>query len=474
MKRVVRLLIVANVLSSLALAATVVRAVEPGLELRLRLVTDEITKPVFVASPPGDRERIFIVEQFDALGTTGSVWIVRNGTLLAQPFLDVPNLSSNWSGGLHCIAFHPDFDTNGRFFVKYKHASGDMKIVRYTVSADPDVADAASATPVLTITHPLPAHNGGWIGFGPDGYLYISSGDGSGGNDTDRNGQDTGELLAKMLRIDVDGDVFPADATRNYAIPPGNPFVGVPGADEVWAYGLREPWRCSFDRETGDLYIADVGQEQREELNFQPASSLGGENYGWRCEEGTLPLFGDAECSGANFVDPILDYAIDTAPECSIIGGYVYRGSAIPELSGKYVFADYCTSRVWSLRYDGAAVSEHVEHVVTIVEPDGMNVADITSFGEDACGELYICAHDGQVFRVETASPEPACNKPVDFDSDADVDLRDFAGFARCYGGADEPPAPSCPDGVDADFDADGDIDLSDFDIFTRHYTGPQ
>jgi glucose/arabinose dehydrogenase len=463
----VRRLLAASILVFVAVAAPA-----HGQEiLRLKLVTDQIQKPVYVAAPPGDTGRLFIIEQYRN-DDIGRVRIVRRGTLLSQPFLEIDNLATNWSGGLFCIAFHPDFADNGYVFVKYKSASGDVRVVRYTASADPDVADPATAQSVLTITHPGDAHNGGWIGFGPDGYLYISSGDGGGANDTDRNGQDTSVLLGKMLRVDVNGDAFPADANRNYAVPPSNPFVGIPGADEIWAYGLREPWRCSFDRETGDLYIADVGQEQREELNVQPAASLGGENYGWRCVEGTLPLFGDPECSGPQFVEPVLDYQINLVDECTIIGGYVYRGSAIPELRGKYVYADFCTSRIWSLRYDGAAITDVVEHAPPIVDQPGMTLAQITSFGEDACGELYLTAHDGQVFRIETAHPEPSCEKPVDFDTDTDIDLVDFANFSRCYAGANAPPSIHCPDGVDADFDADGDVDLADFDIFTRRYTG--
>jgi hypothetical protein len=276
-----------------------------------------------------------------------------------------------------------------------------------------------------------------------------------------------------MLRLDVNGDDFPADPTRNYAIPPSNPFVGVPGADEIWAYGLREPWRCSFDRETGDLYIADVGEDQREELNVQPAGSNGGENYGWRCKEGTAVLFNDPECVGATLIEPIHDYSIAPEPECSITGGYVYRGTAVPELFGKYIFADFCTSRVWSMRYDGVAMTDFVEHTPVILNQPGMALGQITSFGEDACGELYVCAHFDQVFRIVGDDPGATCRSmPGDFDGDGDVDLADFAAFSQCFGGANVPPAGICPPGVSADLDGDTDVDLADFAVFSQNFTG--
>jgi hypothetical protein len=304
--------------------------------------------------------------------------------------------------------------------------------VRYQVSADPDVADPGSATPVLSYGQPQSNHNAGWIGFGPDGYLYIASGDGGGSHDNDAghtpgtgNAQDlTDNLLGKILRIDVDGDGFPGDAQRNYAIPADNPFVGVPGDDEIWAFGLRNPWRASFDAQTGDLYIGDVGQGTCEEIDVQPASSGGGENYGWRLREGTLATIGGG-VGGApplGAIDPILDYSHGGTEACSdpgpaftgisITGGYVYRGP-IPVLDGRYFFADYGTSELWSLVWDGSDPSAFDGTNYTDLTdhtgdpdfaPDVGSLDSVVSFGEDEARNLYVLDLDGDVFRL----PEPS------------------------------------------------------------------
>lgn len=359
--------------------------------------------PLFVTAPPGDTSRLFVVEQ------NGRIRILSNGSILAPPFLDIrPLVLSSGERGLLGMAFHPDYDSNGQFYVNYSDLNGDTVVARYSVSANPNLADAGSAQSVLFIDQPFINHNGGWLAFGPDEYLYIATGDGGSGCDPGQRAQDiTDQLLGKMLRIDVNSDGFPADAIRNYAIPPDNPFVGTNGDDEIWAYGLRNPWRCSFDRATGDLYIADVGQRAWEEINFQPASSTGGENYGWDCMEGTAcsevsdcPVHG-CVCNAPGLVPPFHEYSQEgpTSP-CSITGGYVYRGSAIPDLQGTYFFADFCSNQIWSLRYDGVTVTEFQDRTAELV-PDVGSIATISSFGEGADGELYICDRSGgEIFKI--------------------------------------------------------------------------
>ena len=347
----------------------------------LEVVVDGLTSPVHLTAAPGDVTRLFIVEK------PGRIRIVRDATLLPTPFLDVTNLVSDvGERGLLSLAFHPDFATNGFFFVDYTDTGGNTRIVRFSVSTDPEVADPNSASAILTIPQPFANHNGGQIAFGPDGMLYVGMGDGGSGGDPAGNGQDPSTLLGSILRIDVDGGV-------PYAIPTDNPFVGDSGgADETWAYGLRNPWRFSFDRSTGDLYIADVGQNEVEEISFQPASSVGGENYGWNTMEGTR-CFGTATCDTNGLVLPIHEYSHDDG--CSITGGYVYRGSALPSLAGRYFFADYCSTWIRSFRVVGGLVSDLYDHT-----DDFGPVSGIASFGEDALGELYVVSLAGTVYRL--------------------------------------------------------------------------
>jgi hypothetical protein len=270
---------------------------------------------------------------------------------------------------------------------------------------------------VLTISQPFANHNGGWIAFGADGYLYIAMGDGGSGNDPGNRAQDiTSQLLGKILRIDVNGDDFPADTARNYASPSTNPFVGVIGDDEIWAYGLRNPWRNSFDRLTHDLYIADVGQSAVEEIDFQAASSTGGENYGWRCMEGDRCTgFSGCTCNSPSLVLPIHTYT-HTGQNCSITGGYVYRGCAISGLGGTYFFADYCSDKIWSFRFDGVNQTEFTDRTVELT-PDIGSISSITSFGEDAYGEIYICDQGGEVFKIIPTDSPPDCNNNLLADS---------------------------------------------------------
>ncbi|MCH7596685.1 MAG: PQQ-dependent sugar dehydrogenase [Planctomycetes bacterium] len=366
-----------------------------------------LNDPLFVTHAPGDFDRIFIVER------SGRIKILKNGVVLLSAFLDLaPDLTSGGEQGLLGLAFHPDYQTNGAFFVNYTDTSGRTVVARYGVSADPDVADATEEI-LLRIAQPFENHNGGWIGFGPDGYLYVAMGDGGDRNDPGNRAQDTqNQLLGKILRIDVDGDDFPGDALRNYAIPPDNPFVGQVEDDEIWAYGLRNPWRCSFDRQTGDLYIGDVGQDAREEINFQPASSLGGENYGWRCMEGmSCTGLSGCTCNDASLTLPVHDY-VHGPPSCnSVTGGYVYRGSAIAGLAGTYFFAEFCKGQIWSFRMSGGSVVDFQERTSELAPIVGA-IELPSSFGEDAFGELYICdLADGEVYKIVSSIPVPTVSE---------------------------------------------------------------
>lgn len=355
--------------------------------LGAELVAGGFDSPIFLTAAPGDGARLFVLEQVSA-----RVLIVRGGEVSATPFLDINAKVSNDGGerGLFSLAFHPDYAANGLFFVCYSDNGGATVIERYRVSANADAADPASGLIILAVAQPFANHNGGMIAFSPvDGFLYAGLGDGGSANDPEGNGQDRAALLGKMLRIDVDG-------AAPYAIPASNPFAdGVGGAPEIWAYGLRNPWRFSFDRETGDLYIGDVGQGAREEIDFQPFDSPGGENYGWNIAEGFACPGGEGACgTNAGFTPPIHDYSQGIAR--SVTGGYVYRGSAMPAEVGNYFFADYVSGKVWSFRRDGTGVADLRDRTA-----DFGGIEGIASFGEDADGELYVLSlSSGEVFRL--------------------------------------------------------------------------
>lgn len=341
------------------------------------IVTTGLARPVFVTTPPGDTERLFIVDQ------PGEIYILQAGEVLETPFLDISPIANDTSNeqGLLGLAFHPNYAENGYFYLNYTAQNGATIIARYTVSADdPNVADEESEFVVIRIEQPYANHNGGMLAFGPDGYLYIGMGDGGAAGDPANNGQDPFTLLGDMLRLDIN--------TEPYAIPEDNPHVdGTTGRPEVWASGLRNPWRYSFDRATGNLYIGDVGQNQYEEINFQPADSTGGENYGWDIYEGSHSYEGDEL---DNTVMPIAEY--DHGEGCSVTGGYVYRGQELPELDGVYLYADYCTGTIWWARQAGDEWEGDV-----FMNTD----LQISSFGEDANGEIYVINHSGGVFKLE-------------------------------------------------------------------------
>jgi glucose/arabinose dehydrogenase len=377
------------------------------IQLSSERVASGLSQPLYVTSPPGDANRMFILEQ-----KTGQIKILdlNTQTVAAQPFLTIPAndlLKNGFEQGLLGLAFHPNYAQNGKFYVSYTAPgggnAGQAKVVEYQVSAtDPNQADPTSAKQILAVNQPQENHNGGWIAFGADGYLYWAKGDGGGSGfqpgipDESDNSQDiTNNLLGKILRLDVNGDSFTRDPDRNYRIPASNPFVGKEGDDEIWVYGVRNPWRPSFDRQTGDLYIADVGQSSREEINFQRGNSPGGENYGWNRFEGSLPYKPGPPI--ANPVFPIYEYAHSVGR--SVTGGYVYRG-AVSELSGTYFFGDFSAGKIWSFRYTGNAVTQFSDRTGQLV-PNVGSINQIASFGEDAAGNLYIVDLDGEIFRIE-------------------------------------------------------------------------
>ena len=376
-------------------------------DVKSELFATGFSAPVFVTSPPGDANRLFVVEQ------GGRIKIVdrSTGDVSSTPFLDVSGqLRTGGERGLLGLTFHPDYANNGLFYVNMSvnsFAGGNhaTNIREYRVSAgNPDVADPNSGSTILRFTQPFSNHNGGWIDFGPnDGLLYIATGDGGSGNDPQNNAQDiTNELLGKMLRIDVNGDDFPGDSNRNYAIPPSNPFVGVTGDDEIWAYGLRNPWRNSFDRATGDLIIGDVGQNAREEIDFQRADSEGGENYGWRLREGTIrtPTGGVGGNPPPGAIEPVYDYGHGGGQfqGNSVTGGYVYRGP-IESLQGQYFFGDFINSKIWSIEIDRDSGNMVDGSLVDRTGQFG-NISSIASFGEDAVGNLYVASIFGRIYKI--------------------------------------------------------------------------
>jgi len=393
-------------------AASVAAPAVAQVGLTTTRVASGLSSPVFVTSPPGDTNRLFIVEQ--GSGSTARIKVLDLGTGIVSPtlYLALSGIAAGGERGLLGLAFHPDFASNGYLYVDYTNAAGSTVIARYTANAPfatSNSVDPASATTLITISQPFSNHNGGWIGFGPDRYLYVAMGDGGSGGDPGNRAQTiTNQLLGKMLRLDVNGDDFPADATRNYAIPPSNPFVGIVGDDEIWFYGLRNPWRNSFDRLTGQMYLGDVGQSAIEEVDVA-AAGVSGLNFGWRCMEGTMCTGSSGcTCNSPALTLPVHQYTHSSG--CSISGGYVYRGTALCGVQGTYFYGDYCNAQITSFRYDGTTVTNVTNRTTELAPGGGLTINSITSFGEDASGELYICDHGGEIFKIVPRAPGTDCN----------------------------------------------------------------
>ena len=366
-----------------------------SLQLNLApIVTSGLTQPLYLTHA-GD-SRLFIVER------AGVIRIYQGGSLLSQPFLDISSLVQDigFEEGLLGLAFPPTFSpSHAQFYVYYVNNAGDLILARYRVSAgNPNIADPASAEIVLTIPHPGQAnHNGAQIAFGPDGYLYIGPGDGGikGSADAGKNAQDPAVLAGKILRIDVEtGD------PSTYTIPPTNPYRQTPGfRPEIWALGFRNPYRFSFDRTTGDLFIADVGQSNIEEIDYEPGSDPGGRNYGWDCYEGSNS-YDPVGCGPIeNYTFPVWEYS--HALGCSVTGGYVYRGGLFPAMTGIYFYSDFCSGRIWGLSFDGTNW-QNIEYLDSALS--------VSSFGEDVNGEVYVVDFNGGVYRLEGTSTSPSAS----------------------------------------------------------------
>ncbi len=380
-------------------------------------VASGLSAPVAAVAAPGDPGRLYVVEQH-----TGRIRILdlESGTLNSDHFLDLPDASLAGGGeqGLLGLAFHPNYAVNGLFYVNLTNAAGDTEIREYR-RADANHADAASQRMILTFDQPYDNHNGGWLEFGPDGLLYIATGDGGSAGDPQGNAQNTNSLLGKILRIDVNVDAFAAESARNYAIPATNPFAATAGADEVWQYGLRNPWRASFDSATGDLWIGDVGQGAREEIDFA-AAGVGGLNFGWKFKEGFTTYSGTPP---SGLTDPILDYDRSAAGGYAVTGGYVYHGSG--GMDGLYVYADFGTANLWTVRLVDGAAQEITRRNGQLVV-NGGDFDQIASFGADAQGRLYAVGLDGDIHRL---TPRIVAGDGEDY-------LRGEEGNDRIWGGA--------------------------------------
>ena len=361
-----------------------------GVAIALHQVVGTFDHPVLVTSPRDGSHRLFVVEQ------TGRVKIIQSGAVRATPFMNLSSIvSQNGERGLLGLAFHPSFKTNGKVYVDYTNLAGNTVIAEYRVTTNANVVTTSTARRLLTISQPYANHNGGGIAFGPDGFLYIGMGDGGSGGDPGNRAQSLGTLLGKMLRIDVNGRT----STKAYRIPSTNPYVGRTGLDEIWSRGLRNPWRWSFDRLTGDLWIGDVGQDRYEEIDRSTAASGRGRaaNYGWRVMEGRHCYSPATNCSKTGKVLPIVEYGHTAG--CSVTGGYVYRGAAYAVLKGGYFFGDYCSGTIWTISSTASSPATRVALLNT-----GFS---ISSFGQDDAGELYVTDWSGGHIYKISGSTKP-------------------------------------------------------------------
>jgi glucose/arabinose dehydrogenase len=368
-----------------------------------QVIAQGLSRPVQVTHAGDNSGRLFVVEQ------DGRIKIIKSGTVLGTAFLNISGLvrsPADGAGdeeGLLGLAFHPNYETNGYFYVYYNNTGGNIVVARYQVSpSDPDQADPSSGLIVLPIAHPSnDNHNGGQLAFSPiDGYLYLGTGDGGGGGDPNRNAQNKNVLLGKILRLNVTG-------ATTYTIPAGNPFQGATaGADEIWAVGLRNPFRFSFDRATGDLYIGDVGQGEKEEVDYQAVTTPGGVNFGWSCREGTTTFNTDSPCNSSTFLatltNPIAEY--DHSNGRAVSGGVVYRGVQYPDLNGYYFYADFYSGKIWSMHKTESTFSAPELKLTTSL--------NISAFGEDEAGEVYVVDYSGGRIRrlAEVSGPNPDPN----------------------------------------------------------------
>jgi glucose/arabinose dehydrogenase len=349
-------------------------------EISLVPVVRGLKKPTHITHAGDNSGRLFLTEQ------KGEILIIKNNRISERPFLDIrTRVGCCGERGLLSTAFPEDYLSKKYFYVNYTNKKGNTVIARYRLTSNPDTADPDSEEILLTIRQPFSNHNGGQIAFGPDGYLYIGTGDGGLAGDPLNNGQDPGALLGKILRIDVESGVSP------YAVPADNPFVkNKKYRPEIWALGLRNPWRFSFDRNSGDLYIADVGQDKYEEVSFQPSNSRGGENYGWSILEGTH-CYGSSMCRKTGMVIPVAEY--DHSQGCSITGGMVYRGKSVPSLKGIYLYSDYCSGRIWGLKKSGTAWLNR------LLLNSGLSVS---TFGENEKGDIFLADYGtGDIYRIK-------------------------------------------------------------------------
>ena len=418
--------------------------------LNFELVGNGLARPVFATSAPGDSDSLFVLEQH-----RGAIERIDLSTGTRSTFVTLPSgtVSTGNEQGLLGLAFAPDYQASGRYYLNYTDVSGDTRVREYTRQS-PTQGNPIATRDILRIDQPFSNHNAGWIGFGPDGNLYVATGDGGSGNDPQNNSQTiTNNLLGKILRVSVDGDDFPNDASRNYSIPSSNPFVGQTGDDEIFAYGLRNPYRCSFDRITGDLWIGDVGQNAREEIDVISASTSG-QNFGWRIREGTL---GPA-VQGA--IDPIYQYSRGSGAlqGFSVTGGYVYRGS-ISELDGHYFFADFVSDGLWSFRFneddqadfDGTNFTDFEDWSNRVEIGLPTTIRGISSFGEDSDGNLIVVSLAGNVFRLCSVITLGDVNR------DGTVNFLDISPFILVLSGGFQ---------AEADVNADGNVNFLDISPF--------
>ncbi len=418
-----------------------------------RIVLDQIVSglryPVDINHAADGSSRLFVIEQ------EGRIRIIRNGSLESTPFLDIQDrVQCCGERGLLGVAFHPDYQTNGYFYVNYTSKSragiadlGDTIIARYEVSSsDIDRADPISEAIIMVVPQPFPNHNAGKLLFSPiDGYLYIPLGDGGSGGDPGNRSQNPLTLLGKVLRIDV-------DSASPYAIPPDNPFVDAPDTlDEIWSLGLRNPWRFSFDRLTGDMYIGDVGQGKWEEIDYEAAGSPGGINFGWRCREGANDYNFSAECAALTLIDPIAEYGRDDG--YSVTGGFVYRGANYRALYGQYFYADYGTGRIWTIHKLGP-------NSWSMPNPELDTSYSISTFGEDESGELYFAhrsSNNGIVFRIADV-----CQG--DTEDDRNLDGFNLAEFSINF------VPGACGEDCPSDLNGDDVVDAKDFKVLADDY----